>query len=243
MGRERHAGRRVSGNRGRRSRQDEGASLLRVKICGIMEAQQAVWAVEAGADYVGLVLAPSRRRIATEKAREIATRLDAEGLRDRVGLVGVFVNESPARINETARACGLDYVQLSGDESWDFCRQIELPLIKAVKLAANYSASELVAGLEREWTKLETSKLAILVEPLVDGFHGGAGKQLDWESLGELSGTLPVILAGGLNPDSVETACRLVKPWGVDVSSGVETNGVKDREKIKAFVAAARREE
>ncbi|MDO8673507.1 MAG: phosphoribosylanthranilate isomerase [Dehalococcoidia bacterium] len=213
---------------------------MKVKICGIMEPGHAIWAAEAGAEFLGFILAPSRRRITAEKVREIADCLAASGLRSRLGLVGVFVNASPAAVNATARLAGLDYVQLSGDESWDYCRQIERPIIKAIKLAPSISYSDMVAGLKSEWAELGANKLAVLVEPLVQGSYGGAGKQLDWESLGELSEALPVLLAGGLTPTNVAHACRLVRPWGVDVSTGVETDGVKDEGKIKAFVAAAR---
>ncbi|BDG60634.1 phosphoribosylanthranilate isomerase [Caldinitratiruptor microaerophilus] len=204
-----------------------------VKICGIRTPEAARAAAEAGADAVGFVFAPSRRQVAPEEARRLGGHLPPG-----VARVGVFVDLPVAQVVAVARAAGLTHVQLHGDEPPEVLEALPLPVIKGVRLAGRDDLSRLLE-YTRAW--------GILVEPRVSGQAGGTGVALD-RVLGREARDLlrrhgytgKFILAGGLDPDTVAEAVRAVGPDGVDVSSGVETGGQKDPDKIRAFVRSAR---
>lgn len=203
--------------------------MTRVKICGLKRVEDALVAVEAGADLVGFVFAPVRRRIDPGAAREIIAEVHT---RSAARAVGVFVNADTMEMNALARACDLDFVQLSGDEPDDLPAALDVPSIQAIHIGPTTTA-ELVA------MRAETSRAEILLLDTAQvGAYGGTGKAFDWSRVPELD--RPVLLAGGLHAGNVGHAIESVRPWGVDVSSGVETNGEKDQEKIRAFVRAAR---
>ena len=206
-----------------------------VKICGLRTIEHALVALEAGADLLGFIFAPARRQVSPAEVMAIGAAVRAAPGGERVGLVGVFANEAPERIAATAAQCGLDAIQLSGDEDQRLLR--ELPagpaIIKAVRLAG--------AAGEQGWLDAQGPRL--LVDAHVPGTYGGAGVVADWGRAAELARRRPIILAGGLTPSNVATAIGQVRPWGVDISSGVETDGVKDSAKIRAFVAAVRAED
>jgi len=210
--------------------------LTRVKICGITEVSHAQAAIEAGADLIGVVLAPSPRKVTYEKAREIATAVKKHNL----PAVGVFVNMPAATVNSAALSCGLDWVQLSGDESWEYCQQIEKPVIKAIHISPSLSERELLAHLEEGQEKLGDRSPIYLLDTLVENKYGGTGKIFAWEIARRAVARYPVIIAGGLNPENVGEVVADLRPWGVDVSSGVESGGVKDVNKIQAFIKAVR---
>jgi phosphoribosylanthranilate isomerase len=217
-----------------------------VKICGLREPAHALAAAEAGADFIGLVFAESRRRVSVDEAQAIAGALGepltgacggAEHIeallqRKRPLVVGVFAGADAESVNRTAEAVGLDLVQLSGDEPWDMCGKLSRPVLKAVKVRDGTSAEEIVAALPPGPVPL--------LDTHAEGALGGTGRPFDWAVAGEVARRFPIVLAGGLTPDNVGEAVRRVRPWAVDVSSGVETDGVKDVGKIKAFVAAVR---
>jgi len=201
--------------------------MTRVKICGFKHMEDALVAVEAGADLVGFIFAPSRRRIDPDVAREIIAAVHA---RSAARAVGVFVNADRMEINAMARICGLDYVQLSGDELDDLPAALDAPSIQAIHIGPATTA-ELVAK------RAETSQAEILLlDTAQDGAYGGTGESFDWSRVPLVD--RPVLLAGGLHARNVGRAIKRVRPWGVDVSSGVETNGEKDQAKIRAFVKA-----
>ena len=210
--------------------------MTKVKICGITEVTYALAAVEAGADLIGVVLAPSPRQITAEKAGEIAAAVRKRNL----PAVGVFVNMPAATVNQVAADLGLDRVQLSGDESWDYCQQIEKPLIKAIHISPKSSEEKLLANLEKGQSQLGSSSPLYLLDTFVEKKYGGTGKAFAWEVARRAVAEYPVIIAGGLNPQNVGEVVASLKPWGVDVSSGVESQGVKDPAKIKAFIRAAK---
>lgn len=199
--------------------------MVRVKICGISDVENALVAAEAGADAIGLVFAPSRRRVTVEQAREIV-----DALPPFVTKVGLFVDEDPARIEEVADACRLDVVQLHGSESPGFCAALGRTVIKAIRVKDAASLAVMdgyrVAGF------------------LLDSYHpevaGGTGRTFDWDLAEQVSGRYRVILSGGLTPANVTEAIEKVRPHGVDVSSGVETDGRKDPAKIREFVMRVR---
>jgi phosphoribosylanthranilate isomerase len=209
-------------------------SPLRVKICGVKTPKQALAAAEAGADYIGLIFYPPSSRLVTpEQAKEITSALHQrrESGKHAPKAVGVFVNESPETINVLVEACGLDLAQLSGDESPEACRAIHVPVIKAVR-------PRVLADLE-PLAAYRPGVQAFLLDTPVAGMWGGTGAVGDWSLARALAARYPMLLAGGLTPENVGAAIEAVQPWGVDVSSGVETNGSKDAAKIQAFLAAA----
>ncbi len=212
--------------------------MTRVKICGIAETIHALAAAEAGADFIGLVFAPSRRQVSLERAHEIA--LAVKDLKRPPLVVGVFVNTPASEVNWVAEHCGLDLVQLSGDEPWEYFRDIEHPFIKATRVLGEQDAGEIIAQISAGY-KLLGRDFICLLDTHVEGSYGGTGQTFDWGLARRVSATFPVIIAGGLSPQNVEQAVKLVRPFGVDVSSGVETGGAKDVSKIKAFIEAVRR--
>lgn len=210
-------------------------SPLRLKICGLRTSEQARCALEIGAHYIGLVFyPPSPRCVTPEEAASIirSLRLHAESGRFVPKAVGVFVNEPPRKINALAREVGLDLAQLSGDESPEDCRAIEVPVLKAVRP----QRPEDLDALEVYRPDVQ----AFLLDTKVDGMWGGTGAVGNWSLALQMARRYPTLLAGGLKPDNVRGAVEAAQPWGVDVSSGVETDGQKDARKIVQFAEQAR---
>ena len=209
--------------------------MTRVKICGIKEPSQAIAAAAAGADYIGIVMAPSKRRVDIEQARAIAAAVKGSGTLT----VGVFVNMPAAEINRIAKYCNFDRIQLSGDEPWEYVQELHRPAIKAIKISKEYSSEKLFNELSSGYKKANYYFLPLL-DCAVNGSYGGTGKSFDWTIARKASGKYRFVLAGGLTPGNVAEAIASARPWGVDVSSGVETNGLKDIDKIKKFISAVR---
>jgi phosphoribosylanthranilate isomerase len=216
----------------------EFSSSTRVKICGIRDKTHALAAVEAGADFIGLVFAPSQRQVSPAKACEIASAVKKSN--DTAKVVGVFVNAPSSQVNELADFCALDWVQLSGDESWEYCHEVVRPVIKAIRIDQQ-SPEKLYAELSAGSKLLPTQGFITLLDSQVEGKYGGTGESFDWKLVQQVAKRFPVIIAGGLDLKNVAKLIERVAPWGVDVSSGVETGGVKDTAKIKAFIEAVRK--
>jgi phosphoribosylanthranilate isomerase len=213
--------------------------MTRIKICGIREEAHAGAAAEAGADFIGLVFAPSPRQVNTARAEKIVAALRKK--KHDTEVVGVFVNTPPGRVKRMAAACHLDWVQLSGDEPWSYCRQLDIPLIKAIRVSRNYTPVQIMADLEYGTRLLSGQNHLFLLDSSDRERYGGTGRTFDWNLARPIAERFPVIIAGGLTPSNVAEAIRTAAPWGVDVSSGVETKGIKDMNKIKKFVAAVRK--
>jgi phosphoribosylanthranilate isomerase len=195
--------------------------MVRIKICGITNEEDAAAAVEAGADALGFIFyEPSPRYVPPERVRPITGALPPF-----VTTVGVFVNVPCSQLNEIAQICGLHAVQLHGDESPDYCRMVERTVIKAFRVKD--------ASWREEARRYKVH--AMLLDTHAPDRYGGTGQTFDWALVA--ASPHPVILSGGLNADNVQEAVRRVRPYGVDVGSGVErAPGRKDHAKIRAFV-------
>ncbi|MFK9092935.1 phosphoribosylanthranilate isomerase [Bacillus salipaludis] len=195
---------------------------MNVKICGITDVNSAVAAAEFGSDAIGFVFAESKRKVSPVIAKEIISCLPPKVLK-----VGVFVNESRDEIERIASIAGLTHIQLHGDEPASFSESLSLPVIKAMSFQGN-------DGLE-DFNRFPSEY--ILLDGPKGKYRGGNGTAFDWNEVNAalLEGK-KVILAGGLHVNNVEQAIKIIKPFMVDVSSGVETDGVKDLEKIKEFI-------
>lgn len=198
----------------------------RVKICGITRPQDAIAAVELGADAIGLVFyAPSPRNISIEQAAEIVT-----GLPPFVSKVGLFVNAEPAFINSVLKRVALDCLQFHGDETAAECEQINMPYYKAIRVKNDTNLLQYASQYQRA--------NALLLDAYSEAAVGGTGQVFDWTLIPTNMGK-PVVLAGGLNAGNVAAAIKQVKPYAVDVSGGVEASkGIKDAVKIAAFMQA-----
>jgi len=212
--------------------------VTKIKICGLSEVQHALAAAEAGADFLGLVFAPSRRQVSAEKALQVVEAVRA--LNPSQVVVGVFVNSAADEVNRIADYCHLEWVQLSGDETWHYCQQIERPIIKTVHVSNTRTSEEISSEIAIGHQLLPQKDFVCLLDSRVADTYGGTGQAFDWQLARGVSTTFPVLIAGGLNPTNVGQMIREIQPWGVDVSSGVETNGQKDTAKIKAFIQAVK---
>jgi indole-3-glycerol phosphate synthase/phosphoribosylanthranilate isomerase len=206
----------------------------RVKICGITTRQDALAAVDAGADILGFNFYPrSKRYIPPEKCVRIVSFLAQYTA--RVQLVGVFVNATRAEIEAIADDCHLDLVQLSGDEPPEFLQALGPRTFKGIRPTSLEEAQTDAARFAR------AAPPALLIDTHQPGAYGGTGHTGDWSLARALAEQYPILLAGGLTPENVAAAVAQVRPWGVDVASGVESSpGKKDTKKILAFVRAAR---
>jgi indole-3-glycerol phosphate synthase/phosphoribosylanthranilate isomerase/anthranilate synthase/indole-3-glycerol phosphate synthase/phosphoribosylanthranilate isomerase len=203
---------------------------VQVKICGLSTTDQILTARDAGVDLLGLMFyEQSPRYIQPQAAKEILRSYEDGQISPDT--VGIFVNKEADYINDVVEDVGLHFVQLHGDESPDFCTRIRRPVIKALRL--NEKSHPQLAE-----TYFRTTWRILLDTPTVK--WGGTGETHDWVLARSLAQQTPILLAGGLTPENVDEAIQQVHPWGVDVSSGVETHGNKDIKKIQAFVENAR---
>ena len=202
--------------------------MTRVKICGITTAEDAADAVEAGADALGFIFVPGTPRAVLPEAAE---RIVAD-LPPFVTTVGVFVDRPLQELLDIAARCRLQAVQLHGEESAEVARCIPLRVIKGIRVKDAESLRPIGSYPAH----------AFLLDAFVEGVPGGTGSVLPWDLAARAKGRAPIILSGGLRPENVDRAVRLVRPYGVDVSSGVEMRpGRKDRQKVREFIAAVRR--
>jgi len=213
--------------------------MTRVKICGIRQKAHALAAIEAGGDFIGLVFTHSQRQVTLAQAQDIIGAVKKYS--EATAVVGVFVNMPAYEVNRIANSCNLDWVQLSGDEPWEYCHQITRPLIKAVRIKGGQHPEEICADLAAGARVLASQRYIYLLDSQVKGKYGGTGMTFDWSLARQAAEHFPVIIAGGLTPENVAQAIKMVAPWGVDVSSGVEVDGVKDIVKIRTFIETVRR--
>ncbi|BAC12479.1 phosphoribosylanthranilate isomerase [Oceanobacillus iheyensis HTE831] len=199
-----------------------------VKICGITSIDTAQAVVDANADMIGFVFAPSKRQLSTSLAEEIANTLP-----QTIQKVGVFVDEPLENILSIIERVNLDIVQLHGDESIDYQKRIPIPIIKAFPATTE--------GLNQ--ANQSSAKYILIDSPPLQSSRGGNGVTFNWNILKDQPFTSKLILAGGLNTENIREAIKTVNPAGVDVSSGVETNGKKDAKKIQQFITNVQRKD
>jgi phosphoribosylanthranilate isomerase len=203
--------------------------MVRVKVCGITKPENARVAAEAGADAIGLVFARSPRRINADRARDIAAALPEGVLK-----VGVFVNEDPERVLEIAEEVGLDYAQLHGDEDPKVVSEVRdggLGVIKALRVRDEGSLESLD----------DYGADFYLLDAYSEQTRGGTGERFDWELAKALRGYANILVSGGLTPENVRAAIEFFEPYGVDASSSLEdTPGIKNDERVRRFVSAAK---
>ncbi len=198
-----------------------------IKICGIRRFEDIEIINKYKPDYIGFVFAESRRQVTPEFAAELSAGLDKS-----VKTVGVFVNAPKAEVENTAKIAGLSAVQLHGDETAEYIRglSVDCEIWKAVRLRDGDDIPDF-DGADK-----------ILLDKFKDTGYGGSGEAFDWSKVGKIKTQKPIILAGGLNENNVKKGIEIFSPYGVDVSSGVETDGFKDEIKIKRFTEAVRAE-
>ncbi len=203
--------------------------MVKVKVCGITNPEDALTATDSGADAVGLVFAESPRKLSVEKAREIAAALP-----DGVLKVGVFVDEEPDEVLRIVREVGLDYAQLHGDESPETVTILRGEGVKVIKALRVQSAGSLGAMDEYEAD-------LFLLDAWSEKARGGTGERFDWELAKSHGGRDNIVVSGGLTPENVREAIRFFEPYGVDASSSLEdAPGKKNGERVRRFVSAAK---
>jgi phosphoribosylanthranilate isomerase len=202
----------------------------RIKICGITREEDLAVAVAAGADALGFVFyAPSPRHVTPERAAQLVAHVPAFVTR-----VGLFVNEAAQAVRAVLAEVPLDLLQFHGDEDAAYCSQFGRPWIKAARMKPGFNLLEYASAFAKA-----PGVSGLLLDADVEGY-GGGGKTFDW-ALIPRNLPLPVILSGGLHPGNIAEAVRAVRPWAVDVSSGVEAaRGIKDAQKITEFIAGVR---
>ena len=198
--------------------------IAKVKFCGITNLEDAISASQLGADALGFVFySKSPRFISPEDANEIIQKLPPF-----ISTVGLFVNQSKEEVEEAIKACPVNLLQFHGDEDELFCNQYNLPYIKAISMKSNVNLLKYIKGFD--------SAKALLLDSYSEDERGGTGKVFDWKSI-PLNSSKPFIVAGGLNPNNVENLLELISPYGVDVSSGIESGkGIKDYQLMKNFI-------
>ena len=203
--------------------------MTRVKICGIARVEDALAAAHRGADAIGLVFYQrSPRHVGIELAAQLA-----DALPPFVSVVGLFVNADTALVREVLARVPVDLLQFHGDETPEYCAQFGKPYLKAIRVRAGVDLLQCASDFR--------SARGLLLDAHVEGIPGGTGKAFDWALIPKRL-PLPVILSGGLDAENVAAAIRQVRPYAVDVSSGVEASkGIKDAAKIAAFINEVKR--
>lgn len=218
--------------------------MTKIKICGLTRKEDIEYVNELLPDYVGFVFAKSKRQVSLDKAKELINLLDK-----KIQTVGVFQNEEIDKVKYTAEYLKLDIIQLHGNEDGDYVKKLypfkvwkSLGIDAADSLDSNELLQNKVKFHQENLNKLSSYGIeALLVDSSVKGSKGGTGISFNWNILDKLILNKKLILAGGLNDENIQKAIEKVKPYAVDVSSGVEENGIKDYDKMKSFIEKVRK--
>lgn len=220
--------------------------MTHIKLCGFGSAEAAIAAVDAGVDAIGLVFVPAARRcLSLEAAEELLAAVRAHVAREHAGhvmpeIVGLFADQPEDEVNRTVERLGLDAVQLCGAEGMAYARAMRVPVSKVIAIDPEVPIGAQMPKIMVLQQRHALAGHRIVIDTKVAREYGGTGQRLDWGLADELARSFEMSLAGGLTPENVGEAVRRVKPWGVDASSGVETDGEKDPERVRAFVEAVR---
>ena len=200
--------------------------MTKIKICGLTSMEDVKWANELLPDYIGFIFAESKRKLSAEKAGMIAYELNP-----KIKKAGVFVNPTMEYINTIMSICPLDILQLHGDETPEFCSEIDYPVWKAFRMQTKKTLSMIK----------RYNVDAILLDGYHPNTHGGMGVGFPWKWAEDINiKEIPLVIAGGLNENNVEHVIKLLHPAVVDVSSFVEINGFKDRDLVECFIRKVR---
>ena len=216
--------------------------MIHVKVCGFITPEPMIAAARAGADAIGINFIPGLKRTVPPTKRESLLDTYRSTLQSQGGpqIVGLFGGQPAKEVNALVERLGLDAVQLCADEGMAYCAEMTVPIYKVIGVNPDVPIS---AQLPKIMVVAQRHTMAghrIVLDARPAGALGGTGRRFDWEVAGQLAQAFDLQLAGGLNPENVSQAVTEVRPWGVDCSSGVETDGHKDVTKVLAFVEAAR---
>lgn len=215
--------------------------MTKFKICGLREASHAQVAADAGASFLGFVFVPGvRRQLTEERGKQVIDELKTLKGGVLPKLVGLFANQPLDEVNRIVGTCGLDLVQLCGDESSEYLGQVSARVIKQIKVRDDLLENEVIDDVLRRVDEVVSAGHRVVLDKYEAGSLGGTGRSFNWNVAKEVAKRYDILLAGGLNPENVGTAIASVTPWGVDVSSGVEVGGIKCEDKIVAFAEAVR---
>lgn len=215
--------------------------MTEFKICGMRSLEHALAAADAGASLLGFVFVPGvRRRVEVKQARSIIQAVRARRGSACPRIVGLFANQPLREVNKVVQECKLDFAQLCGDEPPDYWDNVDAWVMRQVKVDDSRSRQAAISDALRQIDEVTKRLHITLLDKRLNGALGGTGHTFDWNIASEIARRHPVFLAGGLAPNNVRQAIDTVQPWGVDVSSGVETDGVKDTAKIAAFAKMVR---
>ncbi|MQG87757.1 MAG: phosphoribosylanthranilate isomerase [SAR202 cluster bacterium] len=208
----------------------------KIKICGLQDANSTIVAADAGADFLGFnFVLNSKRRVNPEQCIGIIDEYREKKNPDRNPyVVGLFRNQAVGFVNDISQSIGLDYIQLCGNEDQEYLSKIKLPIFKQVWVKPNMSTTD----VDLLVSPFLDNGYGIVLDSYSKGSLGGSGKTFDWNSAVGIANRKNILLAGGLKPENVQSAIDKLAPWGVDVASGVETDGMKDPKRIRAFVKA-----
>ena len=210
--------------------------MTKLKICGLREAGHALAAKKSGADFLGFNFVHGvRRQLSEEAGRDVIEEYRRLAGPGGPRIVGLFANQPSEEVNRVVESCRLDFAQLCGDEPPEFWGEVEAKVIRQIKVREGGPTKAIVEDVERRLEEVASLGHTAMLDKHEEGALGGTGRVFDWGIARELSRNHDFLLAGGLSPENVEAAIDTVAPWGVDVSSGVETDGVKDPAKIADF--------
>ena len=216
--------------------------MTKVKMCGFQTADAVLAAAEAGADAIGLVFVRSARRALSLDAAEALLNefRSAWGSRPPPEIVGLFGDQPAEEVNAAVARLGLDSAQLCGAEGMAYCAEMTVPLYKVIGVEVDVPVSVILPKIMVLLQRHDLAGHGLVLDAKVGSAYGGTGQSFDWGLAAGLSQSFRLSLAGGLNPENVGEAVRTARPWGVDTSSGIETDGEKDPERIRAFIQAVR---
>jgi phosphoribosylanthranilate isomerase len=212
--------------------------MTKIKICGLKNIEDALESANYGADFLGIVFVPSSKRCLDPKdARNLIEGFKKSWANEtHPKWVGVFQDQEIKDVNNILYDCNLDIAQLSGIETTNYCNDIVRPVFKVTHISNEYASDDQLYTAKSKVSIIESNGHTPMLDTSLDGIKGGTGVIFDWDIAEELAKSHQLLIAGGLTPDNVSAAIYKIKPWGVDVSSGVEKNGEKDRLMISRFI-------